>query len=439
MRPQLMFRGSNYKDLLNIDSNIALGVEWLYSTWVDNESGTGWGHYSELDRVTEWGGTLDGIRALICSGEDKYDPRIEKAIVWLKSKQQENGGWGSWEIQQSCVEATAWTIITLKLCKEDLNSAHIRRGKEFLIEAAIETTNHCRWGAFKGDQGRIYPTLLAIWALKGLGNNLSAKGALWLKKSINQDHGWGFKPLDGFSNIAMTSMVLYVLLITKNLNEEDPIAKNAIKWIMSHRNVDGTWNNNTEKWICNIDNETNDVMPTQTNHLSISWAIRALIRAGIPVSDKELMDSILALIKMQEKDGSWIYTRDDPQKNIWCAANALIALVDVRNAFISPYGFISFIEPYLIKQMRIITYITIFNFILIGLLIIGIITYISGIYIIIIDYINSIMNIVSSSIKEIGHEVIITVIAAIVLAIAGYVQKRFGRWPFKREKRSLND
>ena len=314
MFPQFISRGNEYKKFLDINSNISHGVEWLYETWLDNESGTGWSHYAGLDRATEWGGTLDGIRALIYSGEDKYDPRIQKAIDWLKSKQQENGGWGSWEIHQSCVEATAWTIITLKLCREDINSKYIQNGARFLAEAAVESDNLCSWGVFKDGQPRIYPSLLAICALRGLKNDLSSKGAQWLKESINSDGGWGFKPKDGFSNISMTSMVLYALLNTKNLTDGDRITKGAIKWIESHRNDDGTWDNNTEDWICNIDEETKDKIPTQTKHFSISWAIRAIVKAGIPISDKKLLDSVLALVGKQEIDGSWIFSRDDPKK-----------------------------------------------------------------------------------------------------------------------------
>ena len=85
-------------DILKLDEHISRTTGWFYNTWLDNETGTGWSHYAGLDRVTEWGGTLEGVRALVRVGENRYVPNIAKAIDWLKSTQQQNGGWKSWEI-----------------------------------------------------------------------------------------------------------------------------------------------------------------------------------------------------------------------------------------------------------------------------------------------------------------------------------------------------
>lgn len=418
------------KGLPHFDEHISRAIGWFYNTWVDNETGTGWGHFAGLERVTEWGGTLEGIRALVRVGENKNDHRIAKAISWLKSVQQQDGGWKSWEIRESCVEPTAWALITLRLCDESLDSKCFKKGIGFLIKATNVTEEHCYWGAYEGADPRVYPTLLAIWALSGIRDDLSAKGAKWLKASRNSDGGWGFRPNDEISNIAMTAMAVYVLLTTKQLFMGEMLEK-TLGWIRSHLRNDGTWPAAIEDWISCLDPDTKDKIPAQTKHFSTAWALMALIKANVPISDPKLSNSLAVLAKMQEENGSWIFSRDDPKEYSWCVANAMWALADACDAFYSPVGFTSYVENIVSKSLRRATYMSIINLSLIILTIFGGILYLSGAYQGLLDSLAGFVAWLSGLVASIARELVIAIIATAVISstIAIY------RWLKKRQTR----
>lgn len=400
------------------EEHISRAAFWLFRTWLKNEAGVGWSLYQGENLICEWGGTLEGIRALVRAGEGKHDLRIAEAVKWLRSVQQENGGWGSHEIPEACVEATAWVIITLRLCGED--SECIQKGVEFLVEAAEETNDNCRWGAYKGAEARIYPTLMAVWALNGVQEELSVKGANWLEASVNSDGGWGFLPKDGASNIAMTAMVLYVLLSCKHPCEAKTLKK-AIEWIKSHRETDGSWGNVAEgDWICCIDPESGKTILTQTKHFSTAWAIMALIKAEKTVSDVELLESLNFLAEAQEEDGSWVFSHEDPKKYTWCTANGLWAMADARDAFYSPYGFTAYIKESVSRRYRWITYVTMIN----SFVLVLVVLYLSGAYQTILNGLKRLVEQSAPSIMR-NIEVFAVSVAAAIAAIA--LDRRFGK------------
>jgi len=318
---------------IQLNKSISKASEWLYSTWLDNTTGTGWAHYEGLKNVTVWGGTLDGIRGLIRICDEISIPHITKSINWLKSVQQPDGGWTSWEVQQSCVDSTSWVIITLKLCNENVHRDDILEGIEFIVNAMNETKEYCNWGSFKGTEPRVYSTLLAIWALDGIEERICKKGAKWLQSVNNLDGGWGYLPIDGDSNIIITAMTLYVLLVTNNIVKNET-KRNAIEWIKSNRIKNGLWENLTEDRISYINSQTKEQFPARTKHISTVWAILALLKAKIPVSDSQISESLSVLIDTQLPNGSWVFSNDDLKKYTWCTSNILWALVEARDTLL---------------------------------------------------------------------------------------------------------
>ena len=89
-------------------------------------------------------GTWSVVTGLIQAGIERHDPMIERAIVWLKSMQHLDGGWGesndSYEHpelagqgQVSTTFQTAWAMLALMEAGE-YESHEVRRGVQYLIE-----------------------------------------------------------------------------------------------------------------------------------------------------------------------------------------------------------------------------------------------------------------------------------------------------------------
>lgn len=89
-------------------------------------------------------GTWQSIVGLIEIGIPADDPRIVRAVSWLKSKQQPSGGWGETADSyadpslrgqgESTPSQTAWALMGLMAAGE-IDSAAVRRGIHFLLEA----------------------------------------------------------------------------------------------------------------------------------------------------------------------------------------------------------------------------------------------------------------------------------------------------------------
>ncbi|MCC7017648.1 MAG: squalene--hopene cyclase [Rhodospirillales bacterium] len=89
-------------------------------------------------------GTWSALAAFNAAGEDMAAPHIQKAVVWLKSRQRGDGGWGEdcatyWPERKSEVKAstpshTAWAILGLMAAGE-AGSASVARGVRYLLGA----------------------------------------------------------------------------------------------------------------------------------------------------------------------------------------------------------------------------------------------------------------------------------------------------------------
>ncbi len=75
--------------------NFGHAREWLLKAFKRNSFGVGWGHSPEEEEPSEWGGTLDGIRALLAIGEPPLSPIISDSVSWLKGRQRADGGFAA--------------------------------------------------------------------------------------------------------------------------------------------------------------------------------------------------------------------------------------------------------------------------------------------------------------------------------------------------------
>jgi squalene-hopene/tetraprenyl-beta-curcumene cyclase len=92
-------------------------------------------------------GTWQVVVGLTAIGVPRDDPRLRSASDWLKSKQQESGGWGETPSSYddpslrgtgtATVSQTAWALMGL-MATGDVESESVRRGIEFLLTTQQE-------------------------------------------------------------------------------------------------------------------------------------------------------------------------------------------------------------------------------------------------------------------------------------------------------------
>jgi squalene-hopene/tetraprenyl-beta-curcumene cyclase len=92
-------------------------------------------------------GTWSALCALNAAGVDPQEPVIRKAVSWLESRQQADGGWGEdcttyWaerrgETAASTASQTSWALLGLMAAGE-VDGAAVRRGVAFLKDAPRE-------------------------------------------------------------------------------------------------------------------------------------------------------------------------------------------------------------------------------------------------------------------------------------------------------------
>jgi squalene-hopene/tetraprenyl-beta-curcumene cyclase len=118
------------------EPEIARGVRYLLGH--QKEDGSWYGRWG----VNYIYGTFLALRGLRASGSPATQGAVEKATAWLRSIQNEDGGWGescaSYEKHEYVTEAstpsqTAWALLGLEAAG-DIGSSAARRGVEWLLE-----------------------------------------------------------------------------------------------------------------------------------------------------------------------------------------------------------------------------------------------------------------------------------------------------------------
>ncbi len=108
--------------------------------------------YEDGSWFGRWGtnyiyGTWSVLCAFNAAGGEDLQPLIDKAVVWLKSRQHPDGGWGEdcasyWEhrkneVKKSTPTQTAWALLAL-MRADEVESTSVRRGIDYLLGAPRE-------------------------------------------------------------------------------------------------------------------------------------------------------------------------------------------------------------------------------------------------------------------------------------------------------------
>ena len=273
------------------------------------------------------------------------DEPIIKALLWLKTIQNEDGGFAN-PGEESSISKTSWAIMALAAAKQDphkwvknssspvdylrknLNSslgkmgtADIARTILALIAAnenprnfsGIDLVSMLREKVKENGQigDFIYTTIWGIMALKAAGENVSVS-VEWLKAQQNEDGGFAWAPGEK-SDYDDTAAAIQALIFTGEEKDSETIRR-ALDYLRTGQNDDGGF-----RYFGN----------SSSNAASDAWIIQALVAAGEnPREWKRNGISVVDhLLSLQTEEGYFKYTSvqtSNPGYMTVCAVMALL-------------------------------------------------------------------------------------------------------------------
>jgi len=204
--------------------------------------------------------------------ENRKREAIDRALSWLLSMQNKDGGWASFDrdcgknfltlipfadhkamIDPSTSDITARGLETLALCKLGKKETPVIKGIRFLQEQQeADGSWFGRWGC-----NYIYGTWLALYGLNQIGADMSEpwidKAANWLRSVQNEDGGWGELPRSyedpsykgkGPSTPSQTAWALMGLMSASDKESDEVL--NGIDYLINAQQSDGSWQD--EHW-----------------------------------------------------------------------------------------------------------------------------------------------------------------------------------------------
>jgi len=199
--------------------------------------------------------------------KQRWDHSAQRAIAWMLSMQNRDGGWASFDkgcdrefltyipfadhnamIDPSTTDITARVLEALSRFGYDRSLSAIRRGVEFLYrEQEDDGSWYGRWGC-----NYLYGTFLALGALEAVGEDPSQepiqKAAAWVRSVQNADGGWGESPESyrrpekkgiGPSTASQTAWALLALLAAAD--QESDRVQRGFEFLLRTQLDNGEW------------------------------------------------------------------------------------------------------------------------------------------------------------------------------------------------------
>jgi len=259
------------------------GVEWLLSKEVKepgdwkiknpDASVGGWyfeyanEFYPDCDDTAQVLSAVAKLRPLSGDLEERFSAASKRALSWLISMQNRDGGWASFDkdcskefltyvpfadhnamIDPSTTDITARALEALSAHDYDLSSDVVRRAVAFIRRLQKpDGTWYGRWGC-----NYIYGTWLALSGLRAAGEDLSESWAQsaadWFRSCQNSDGGWGELPDSyadagkkgiGPSTAAQTSWALLALMSTGDRDSVN--VRRGVEYLLAQQQADGSW------------------------------------------------------------------------------------------------------------------------------------------------------------------------------------------------------
>jgi energy-coupling factor transport system substrate-specific component len=269
-------------------------------------------------------------------------------VSFLRSAQNEDGGFGGARGQSSGELYTAWAA--MGLAASGRNPSRVRRGGHSVLdslraqagslsgvgdyERTVLAARACGASAYsfarrnlvaemlrarRGDGSfadQVNLTSFAIFALVAVGHSSSyppIRGAAgWIERQQNGDGGFSFGGRSGASDVDDTAAALQALI---DAGARDQRVRGAAwKYLLGAQNPDGGYPQQTGG---------------ESNAQSTAWAVQGLLAGGVnPASVRRhgSRSPIGYLESLVTSSGSVRYSRTNGQTPVWVTAEALIAL-----------------------------------------------------------------------------------------------------------------
>lgn len=260
------------------DPEISRALDWMIEREITETEGdwswqrpgvapAGWPFQYRNDYYPDVDDTAVVAMALERAKDPRYRPAVERAAAWIEEMQSKNGGWGSFDADNTAsylnhipfadhgalldpptVDVSARCIGLLAQLGYDRDYPAIRRGLEYLRrEQEADGSWFGRWGT-----NYVYGTWSALSAFNAAGEDLEAphirKAVAWLKERQREDGGWGedgatyWKERRAEAKASTPSQTAWALLGLMAAGEVDsPEAEQGIAYLENLRRQGARW------------------------------------------------------------------------------------------------------------------------------------------------------------------------------------------------------
>ena len=221
-------------------------------------------YYPDLDDTAV---VAIGLHQIDHPDDDRRRAAIERAVRWLRGMQGKNGGWGSFDTDQT-------RLLFNNIPFAD-HGALLDPASEDLTARCIECFG--RLGASRDD-----PAI--------------QRGVAFLRRTQTPEgawHGrWGVNYLYGTWSVLRACEAI-------GLGPEDPMVKRAIRWLEARQNPDGGWGETCDSYADSHLKGRGVSGPSQT-----AWALLGLMAVG-QARTSAVERGIAFLLRNQRVDGGW--------------------------------------------------------------------------------------------------------------------------------------
>ena len=267
--------------LIEVDQDsheIRRGLNWLKSRQLDDEpgdwriprpnlAGGGWAfqysnyYYPDLDdtSMVAW--------AMTRTESEDYEESIDKAILWVAGMQSNNGGFGSFEVNNT---------------QYYLNAIPFADHGALLDPPTADVTARCIALMGRADKEKYQQKI--------------QQALEYVKQDQEEDGSWFGRW--GTNYIYGTWSVL-TALEEGGINPEEPFIQKSVQWLKDIQNSDGGWGESNDSYYPPRHRRPHDSTSFQT-----AWALLGLMAAGEHRSDT-VRDGINYLLRHQRQDGLW--------------------------------------------------------------------------------------------------------------------------------------
>jgi squalene-hopene/tetraprenyl-beta-curcumene cyclase len=257
-----------------------------------------------IDRDLETSNTHNSILGLQAYGFDLQQPRFERTKEWLLATQFRDpffatgapgGGW-SWAVPGGWpdVDDSSYNVKTLMAFGLSPKHAQLQQGIDYLLKMQNKNGS---WSTFVPDSNLPYDqpcpyvtshVLSGLWStgLFTINSKPIRRAMKWLRTQQKSD--------GAFSGIWFRNYTCATAFILEVMSEygltDDSMARRCLDWLLENQNTDGSWGGR----------KGDEGTPEET-----SWAVTAMMLAGVPVTDHTIQQAIVWLVDEQRADGTW--------------------------------------------------------------------------------------------------------------------------------------